>query len=215
MIGKPLHSRGEPYTMECHNSTLSGLIYMENTSRESGPSTQDSRRTVKHYSLILAGAGNLARAGKFVRAGSTFRATPLGLREPPELPSQSPARGYHSSPRSSGDISISHLGVSRGHRNIPHTSHCLYKATPDSSGLRRPPSRTLLLYNGSFLQDPLSLQTIQLFTAHLSFLQKSVHPNVSDPNNKHLNSDKSHNHINLCNTYIYMNTIIRLLYHIT
>ena len=112
-------------------------------------------------------------------------------------------RGYHSSPRSSGDISISHLGVSRGHRNVPHTSHCLYKATPDSSGLRRPPSRTLLLYNGSFLQDPLSLQPIQLFTARLSFLQKSVHPNVSDPNNKHLNSDKSRNHINLRNTHIY------------
>ena len=146
-----------------------------------------------HYSLILARAGNLAHAGnlardgKFFRAGMTFRATPLGLREPPELPSQAPGnplhdpsglppgisehtasqllrkggyphlqgRGYHSFPRSSGDIS--HLGVSRGHRNVPHTSHYLFKATPDSSGLRNPLSRTLLLYNGSFRQDPLSL----------------------------------------------------------
>ena len=64
---------------------------MENTSRGSCPSIQDSRCTVKHYSLILARAGNLARTGKFFRAGRTFLATPLGLREPPELPSQ--ARG--------------------------------------------------------------------------------------------------------------------------
>ena len=77
-------------------------------------------------------------------------------------------RGYHSFPRSSGDISISHLGVSRGHWNVPHTSHCLSKATPDFSGFRRPPSR--LLYNGSFLQDPHSpdnpttLNTLLLLT---------------------------------------------------
>ena len=156
---------------------------------------QNNHSTVKHYSLILARAGNLARASnlaraaKFSRAGRTFCATPLGLREPPELPSQAPGnplhdpsglpptisentasqlprkggypqlqgRGYHSSPQLSGDISISHLGVSRGHRNVPLSSHCLYKATPHSSGLCRPLSRTLLLYNGSFRQDPLSL----------------------------------------------------------
>ena len=47
-------------------------------------------------------------------------------------------RGYHSFPQSSGHISISHLGVSHGHRNVPHTSHCLPKATPDSSALRPP-----------------------------------------------------------------------------
>ena len=46
--------------------------------------------TVYHYSLILVRAGNLARAGHLARAGRTFRATPLGLREPPELPSQAP-----------------------------------------------------------------------------------------------------------------------------
>ena len=55
-------------------------------------------------------------------------------------------RGYHSFPDSSRDISISHLGVSRGHHNIPHTSHCTSKATIDSSGLRRLPSRTLRRY---------------------------------------------------------------------
>ena len=74
---------------------------------------------------------------------------------------------------------------------------------PDSSGLRRPPSWALLRHNGSLLQDPLSPQTIQLSSARLSSLQKSVHPNLSDPNNKHLNSDKSRNHINLRNTHIY------------
>ena len=66
-------------------------------------------------------------------------------------------RGNQSFPRSSGDISISHLGVSRGHRNVPHTSHGLFKVRPDSSALRNPLPRTLLLDNGSFLQDPLSL----------------------------------------------------------
>ena len=38
------------------------------------------------------------------------------------------------------------------------------------------------------------------------FLHNSVHHNVSVPNNKHLNSDKSRNHIKLRNTHIYMNT---------
>ena len=78
-------------------------------------------------------------------------------------------RGYHSFPRSSGDISISHLGVSRGHRNVPHTSHCLSKATLDSSRLRRPPSRTLLLYNGSFIQTHIR-RTIQPLNTRLSSL---------------------------------------------
>ena len=36
------------------------------------------------------------------------------------------------------------------------------------------------------------------------FLTNSVHHNVSDPNNKHLNSDKSRNHIKLRNTHIYI-----------
>ena len=166
-----------------------------------------------HYSLILARAGNLARAGplaragQFFRAGRTFRATPLGLRELPELPSpasgnplhdplwSSPwyirahglsttqiggyphlqGRGYHSFPRSSGDINISHLGVSRGHRNVPHTSHCLFKATADSSGLystTRSPG--LSPDNPTIQRSPI-------------FLQNFVHHNVSDPNNKHLN----------------------------
>ena len=49
----------------------------------------------------------------------------------------------HSSLGSSGDISISHSGVSCGHRNVPHASDNHYTTSPDSSGLRRPPSRTL------------------------------------------------------------------------
>ena len=39
---------------------------------------------------------------------------------------------------------------SRGHRSVPHPSHCTSKTTPDSSELLRPPSRTLRHYNGSF-----------------------------------------------------------------
>ena len=61
----------------------------------------------------------------------------------------------HSSLGSSGDISIPHSGVSRGHRNVPHASVSHYTTSLDSSGLRRPPSRTLLHHNGSFQQDPL------------------------------------------------------------
>ena len=106
-------------------------------------------------------------------------------------------RGYHSFPRSSGDISISHLGVSRGHRNVPHTSHCISKATPDSSGLRRPPSRTLLLYNGSFPQEPQEPDN-PTTQRTLNFLRRSVHHNVS------------HKYAE----YTHMNTIIRLLYDI-
>ena len=122
--------------------------------------------------------------------------SPLGLRETPcttpsGLPSpisahtasllpckggypQLHGRGYHSFPGSSGDISISHLGVSHGHRSVPHPSHCTSKATPDSSGLCRPPSRTLCHYNGSFQQESESSdnQTIQRTP---SFLRESVH----------------------------------------
>ena len=116
-------------------------------------------------------------------------------------------RDYHSSPQLSGDISISHLGVSRDHRNVTHTSHCLSKATPDFSGTPQTslPDSTPLQWIPP-TRPTLSLRTIQLFTARLSSLHNSVHPNVSDPNNKHLNSDKSRNHINLRNTHIYMNT---------
>ena len=42
--------------------------------------------------------------------------------------------GCHSSLGSSGDISISHSGVSCGHRNVPHTSISHYMTSPDSSG---------------------------------------------------------------------------------
>ena len=63
--------------------------------------------------------------------------------------------GCHSSLGSSGDISISHSGVSHGYQNVPHASLSHYNASPDSSGLCRPPSWNLLQYNGSFPQDPL------------------------------------------------------------
>ena len=64
--------------------------------------------------------------------------------------------GCHSSLGYSGDISIPHSGVSRGHWNVPHASDNLYTTTPDSSRLRRPPNRTPLCLNGSFPQRPIS-----------------------------------------------------------
>ena len=64
--------------------------------------------------------------------------------------------GCHSTLGSSGDISISHSGVSCGHRNVPHASVSHNTTSAYSSGLRRPPSRTLLhyMYNGSFPSRP-------------------------------------------------------------
>ena len=57
--------------------------------------------------------------------------------------------GCHSSLRSSGDISISHSGVSRGHRNVPYASVSHYTTTP--------PNRTPICSNGSFAPRPTSL----------------------------------------------------------
>ena len=68
-------------------------------------------------------------------------------------------RGYDSFPGTSEVISISHLGVSRGHRNIPQPSHCVPEPAPDSSGLRRPPSRTLRLSHKSHNRRPIQLST--------------------------------------------------------
>ena len=63
--------------------------------------------------------------------------------------------GCHSNLGSSADISISHSGVSRGHRNVPHASVNHYSTSPDSSGLRRPPNRTPLCSNDPFHYHPL------------------------------------------------------------
>ena len=216
---------------------------------------QHNHSTVKHYSLILARAsnltraGNLARAGKFSRAGRTFRAKPLGVREPPELPSQAPGNPLHdplwSSPyyiREPG-LSTTQKGwvspitrkglsllptVARRHQHLPlerqprspERSTLFPLSILGYTGLFRTPQTSLpdsTPLQWILLTRPtLSPRTIQLFTARLSSLQNSVHPNVSDPNNEHLNSDKSRNNINLRNTHnISMNTIIRLLYHIT
>ena len=119
-------------------------------------------------------------------------------------------RGYHSFPWSSGDISISHLGVNRGYRNVPHTSHCLSRVSSDSSGLRRPPSRTLLLYNGSFLQDPHSPDNPTTQYTLILLMEICTPQCVNFTQTNTVNSDKSRNHINLRNIHI-----IRLLYHIT
>ena len=52
--------------------------------------------------------------------------------------------GCYFSLRSSGDISFSHSGVSRSHRNVPMLSVNHYTITADSSGLRGLPNRTPL-----------------------------------------------------------------------
>ena len=59
-------------------------------------------------------------------------------------------RGCHSSLGSSGDISIPHWGVSRGHQNVPIHSANHYTTMPDSSGLRG-----LLNWSPHWLDPPL------------------------------------------------------------
>ena len=94
--------------------------------------------------------------------------------------------GCHSSLGSSGDISISHSGVSCGHRNVPHASVNHYTTSPDSSGLRRPPSRTLLYSDGSFPPRPNS-HSDRLFSAAPAHPRtillhcKTIHNNVTEP----------------------------------
>ena len=133
----------------------------------------NNRLNVTPHRSYRHSTGNLFRAPYPFRAGRTFRADPrlsgnpqthppgysfygLPLAIPERLITRLPRRGgypltrgggggCHSSLRSSGDISIPHSGVSRGHRNVPHASDSHYTTSPDSSGLRRPPSRTLLL----------------------------------------------------------------------
>ena len=103
---------------------------------------------VHHYSLILSRGSNLARAGKFFRASRTFRATPLGFLEPPELPSQAPGNPKHD-PLWSSPVYL------RLRRTLPASatrSPGLYSSTMD------PSDKT----------HSLSLRTIQLFNARLS-----------------------------------------------
>ena len=93
--------------------------------------------------------------------------------------------GCHSSLGSSGDISISHSGVSRGHRNIPHASVNHYTTTPDSSGLRRPTNRTPLCSNGSFPPRPTSHSDILSCAAParprtISLHGRTMHNNLTE-----------------------------------
>ena len=113
---------------------------------------------------------NTLRASGAPRIALRLRETPL--HDSPGLPcsianataSQLPrkggypqlrGRGKHYFPDSSGDPSISHLGVNCGHRNVPRTFLCRFNDMPDSSGLGKPPSRTLLLSYVSYRTDPL------------------------------------------------------------
>ena len=93
--------------------------------------------------------------------------------------------GCHSSLGSSGDISISHSGVSRGHRNIPHASVNHYTTTPDSSGLRRPTNRTPLCSNGSYPPRPTSHSDILSCAAParprtISLHGRTMHNNLTE-----------------------------------
>ena len=67
-------------------------------------------------------------------------------------------RDCHSFLGSSGDISIPHSGVSRGHRNVPLQSDHRYTPTPlcDSSGLRGFPNRTPLRSDQALPKCPTS-----------------------------------------------------------
>ena len=65
-------------------------------------------------------------------------------------------RDCHSSLGSSGDISIPHSGVSRGHVNVPLQSDHRYTPTPDSSGLRGFPNRTSLRSDQALPKYPTS-----------------------------------------------------------
>ena len=87
---------------------------------------------------------------------------------------------------SSGDISSSHSVVSCGHRNVPHASISHYTTSPDSSGLLRPPSRTLLHYNGSFPSRPTprSERLVCAAPAHprtICLYGSSAHNKVTEP----------------------------------
>ena len=114
--------------------------------------------------------------------------------------------GCHSSLGSSGDIIISHSGVSCSYRNVPHASVSRYTTSPEFSGLHRPPSRTLLHQNGSFPSRPTprSERLVCGAPAHprtISLYGSSVHNNVSEPvyestHGNTSNSDKLHYNIN-------------------
>ena len=141
----------------------------------------------------LASAGNLACAGKLFRAGRTFRATPSRLRESPRIalsgsgkprtrpplvfPVPWPTTRPLSYPERAG-IPNYKEGLSllprviRRHQHLPlgrqpRSPEC----STHSSGLGRPPSRTLLIRNESCRTDPL---LSELSTTHYS------HVNLTD-----------------------------------
>ena len=93
-------------------------------------------------------------------------------------------RGKHSFPDSSGYPSISHLGVNCGHRNVPHTSFCRFNDMPDSSGLGKPPSQTLLHSYVSCRTDPLLSELATILTTRTSSYTISTHPNAAETHNK-------------------------------
>ena len=65
-------------------------------------------------------------------------------------------RDCHSSLGSSGDISIPHSGVRRGHRNVQLQSDHRYTPTPDSSRLRGFPNWTPLRSDRALPKCPTS-----------------------------------------------------------
>ena len=81
---------------------------------------------------------------------------------------------------------IFHSGVSCSHQNVPHASVSHYTTSPDSSGLRRPPTRTFFYLNGSFPSRPTprSERLVCAAPAHprtITLYGNSVHDNVTEP----------------------------------
>ena len=86
---------------------------------------------------------------------------------------------------------------------------------PASSGLGKPPSRTLLLHYVSFRTDPL-LSTISTTAySHVLLTDLYLHtPTQQKYTINTLNSNNSRNYINPRNTLVHLNTVTKRLYHI-
>ena len=83
---------------------------------------------------------------------------------------------------------------------------------PDSSGLDKPPSRTLLLSGWGLPDRPLLPRTIRHRSlAHLPTRSLSQSYTM-ESHNKSSNSDNSRNHINPRNILVHLNTITKQLY---
>ena len=110
------------------------------------------------------------------------------------------------------DPRISHLGVSHSHRNALHTILCRLNDMPDSSGLGKPPSRTLLLSLWGLPVRPTSLRTIHhwsLARLHARYLTQSC---TVEFHNNSFCCNYSRNYNNSRNKLVNLTTITKRLY---